>query len=61
MKQDYRWINDPHERPDTAKKASQPAVDAITFDYFKKAGKTPEEILDKDLATRYSAWLNKKS
>lgn len=54
---DYRWINDPYERPASEKKKSEDYVNFLNFRYLKKTGTKPENVMDKVLSGKYSEWL----
>lgn len=58
--QNWRWINDTHEVPDSEKRDYSSEKDDLTFRSLKARNVKPE-ALDKEMGERYSAWLTKNS
>ena len=54
---DYRWINDPYERPEAEKAMSETYRNNLAFSILKKWEATPESLFDQEYAAKYSAWL----
>lgn len=45
------------DQSDTPKEDAQPTIDEWTFRYYKDSGTKPEDLLDKEMAKKFSAWL----
>lgn len=59
-KQNWRWINDTHEVPQSEKRDYEQAKNELVFRAWKKEGLAADEVLDKEQAKAYSAWLAKQ-
>lgn len=60
-KQNWRWINDTHEVPASEKLDYEQAKNELTFTWWCRQGKRPEDLLERQTAQKYSEWIATKA